>query len=276
MTQFDDMEETSMEQQNKAIEIPQYSLGKILLIWAAAAAPMGVLGWLVGPGLARSQADVPMARLGGITVGLIWQFVLVLILLRREGSNLRWADVRQRLWLVAPSDAAGRTDRRLWWWLIPLILVEAVFALMLSGMVEGLWVKLLPFFAEPPSFSMAGFMGSPESRAALVGNWGLFLLFLVQMFFNTVIGEELLFRGLLLPRMAAAFGKRDWLANGILFGLYHWHQPWGMLGSIIDGALLYAFPTKRFRSAWFGIAVHSGQSVYFAFLLLGLVLGLAK
>lgn len=265
-----------MEQQNSAQELPQYSLGKILLIWAAAAAPMGILGWFVGPGLASSQANVPMARLGGITLGLIWQFVLVLILLRREGSTLRWADVRQRLWLAAPSNAAGRADRRLWWWLIPLILVEAVFALMLSGMVEGLWVKLFPFFAEPPSFSMAGFMGSPESRAALVGNWGLFLLFLVQMFFNTVIGEELLFRGLLLPRMAAAFGKRDWLANGILFGLYHWHQPWGMLGSVIDGALLYAYPTKRFRSAWFGITVHSGQSVYFAFLLLGLVLGLAK
>jgi membrane protease YdiL (CAAX protease family) len=147
---------------------------------------------------------------------------------------------------------------------------------MMSGAVEQLWVRLFPFFAEPPSFSMNAFMASPESRAALVGNWGLFLLFLVQMFFNTVIGEELLFRGLLLPRMARAFGRWDWPANGILFGLYHWHQPWGMLGSAIDGSLLYALPSRRFKSAWFGIIVHSGQSVYFAFLLLGLVLGLAR
>ena len=264
-----------MQQQSNVHELPQYSVGKTLLIWLAAAAPMGILGWIVGPALARSQADLPFARLGGLTVGLIWQFALVVILLRGEGSSLRWADVRARLWLRAPSNAAGKTDRRLWWWLVPLILLEAVFALMIRGAVEGLWVRLFPFFAEPASFSMNAFMASPESRASLAGNWGLFLLFLVQMFFNTVIGEELLFRGLLLPRMAGAFGRWDWLANGILFGLYHWHQPWGMLGSVIDGAFLYAFPTKRFRSSWFGIIVHSGQSVYFAFLLLGLVLGLA-
>ena len=35
--------------------------------------------------------------------------------------------------------------------------------------------------------------------------------------FNTVLGEELLFRGLLLPRMNGVFGRRDWLANGVLF-----------------------------------------------------------
>ncbi|MBN1306015.1 MAG: hypothetical protein JXA13_16380 [Anaerolineales bacterium] len=33
---------------------------------------------------------------------------------------------------------------------------------------------------------------------------------------NTVLGEELLFRGLLLPRMQGVFGKWDWLANGLL------------------------------------------------------------
>ena len=265
-----------MQQQKTAPQIPQYSIGKILLVWAAAAGPMAILGWIIGPAFARDAADIPFARLWGLTVGLIWQFVLVLILLRREGSTLRWADVRERLWLRAPSNAAVRTDRRLWWWLVPLLIAETVFALMVTGTVEGLWVKLLPFFAEPPSYSMNAFMASPESRAAMVGNWGLFLLFLVQLIFNTVIGEELLFRGLLLPRMAGAFGRWDWLANGILFGFYHWHQPWGMLGSAIDGTLLYALPSRAFKSSWFGIIVHSGQSVYFAFLLLGLVLGLAK
>jgi membrane protease YdiL (CAAX protease family) len=236
---------------------------------------MGALGWIVAPALSVGSANPGVIRLAALTVGLIWQFVLVLILLRREGSTLRWADIRQRLWLLPPSNNAGRTDRRLWWWLVPLILVAAVYAIMVSGVIEDLWVGLLPFFAEPPSFSMSGFLDSPESQAAMVGNWGLFLLFVVQMLFNTVLGEELLWRGLLLPRMAGAFGKWDWLANGILFGLYHWHQPWGMLGSAIDGALLYAWPSRRFKSAWFGIIIHSGQSVFFAFLLLGLVLGLA-
>jgi len=37
----------------------------------------------------------------------------------------------------------------------------------------------------------------------------------------------------------------------------------------------FAFPTKRFRCSWFGIVAHSGQSIFFLFLILGLVLGIA-
>ncbi len=75
--------------------------------------------------------------------------------------------------------------------------------------------------------------------------------------------------------MEGVFGKWDWVANGVLHGAYHFHQPWGLLGSIVSGVFLYTFPSKRFRSTWMGIIVHSGQSVLFLFLMLGLVLDLA-
>ena len=58
------------------------------------------------------------------------------------------------------------------------------------------------------------------------GAWGWFGLIVVMMTFNTVLGEELLFRGFLLPRMNGAFGDRDWIANGVLFAGYHLHKPW--------------------------------------------------
>lgn len=67
----------------------------------------------------------------------------------------------------------------------------------------------------------------------------------------------------------------DWVANGILFGFYHWHQPWMWVSAAIQGVFLLALPSRRFRSAWFGIIAHSGQSLYIGFLVLGLVLGLA-
>jgi len=60
----------------------------------------------------------------------------------------------------------------------------------------------------------------------------------------------------------------------VLFGLYHLHQPWGLPGNIVSG-LLYAFSAKRYRTTWFSIILHSGQSLFFSFLILGLVLGLA-
>ena len=75
--------------------------------------------------------------------------------------------------------------------------------------------------------------------------------------------------------MEGVFGRWSWVANGVLFGFYHVHQPWGIVGSVISGVFLYAFPSWRFRSTWMGVIVHSAQSVYFAFLILGIVLGLA-
>jgi uncharacterized protein len=33
-----------------------------------------------------------------------------------------------------------------------------------------------------------------------------------------VLGEELPFRGFLLPRMRGAFGRTDWIVNGVLSG----------------------------------------------------------
>ena len=155
----------------------------------------------------------------------------------------------------------------------PLVLVTALFDLFMKPRIDRLWVFLLPMAAEPPGWSLAGALATPEARAQLAGAWGTWLLFLINAVLNTVLGEELLFRGLLLPRMGA-LGNRDWATNALLFGAYHLHQPWGMVSSAVHG-ILFALPTRSFRSVWFGVIVHSGQSIYFAVLLLGLVLGLA-
>ena len=84
--------------------IPQYSLGKILLVWAAAAVPMAVLGWVVTPALARDPDNPGFDKLAILTVGLVWQFILVMLLLYQETGDLRWRTIRHRLWLNPPRD----------------------------------------------------------------------------------------------------------------------------------------------------------------------------
>jgi membrane protease YdiL (CAAX protease family) len=258
----------------------QYSLAKILGIWALAAVPMGVLSWIVFPALSPDFDSDPLGagvtRMVLLMFGLIWLFVLSMIIVRREEGDLRWATVKRRLWLGTPRDPkTGETRRRLWLWLILFLIATTVWELALTSYVDGLWVSVLPFFAEPPGFGMAAVFESREILDRLVGAWWFLALFVVQAIFNTILGEEFLFRGVLLPKMEGVFGRWSWVANGVLFGLYHVHQPWGIVGAVISGALLYTYPTWRFRSTWMGVIVHSGQSVYFAFLILGIVLGLA-
>jgi membrane protease YdiL (CAAX protease family) len=258
----------------------QYSLVKILGIWALAAIPMGVLSWIVFPAVSPNSSSDPLgagvARLVLLTLGLIWLFVLSMILVRREEGDLRWATIKRRLRLDTPRDPkTGETRRRLWLWLIPFLIATVVWELALTSYVDGVWVTVFPFFAEPPGYSFGAVLESQEILDQLVGAWWFFGVFVISAIFNTILGEEFLFRGVLLPKMEGVFGKWSWVANGVFFGFYHVHQPWGIVGSVVSGALLYAFPTWRFRSTWMGIIVHSAQSVFFAFLILGIVLGLA-
>ncbi len=257
----------------------QYTLPQILGIWAAAALPMGILGWVVAPALVSGAATSREAftiRVMVLTVGLVWQFVLAMLIVYREAGDLRWATIRRRLWLNTPKDpTSGQPRGKLWLWLVPLIVLIAGWELALYAPLDQLWVNLFPLFAEPAGFSGRELFESQEARDQLVGAWGFLALFAVSALFNTFLGEELLLRGVLLPKMRGVFGKWDWLANGVLFGLYHLHQPWGIPGNIVSATFLEAYPARRFRSVWIAIIIHSGQSVYFLFLLLGLVLGLA-
>ena len=139
-------------------------------------------------------------------------------------------------------------------------------------MLTDVWLKIFPFFAEPEGYSFESVF-TPETRAQFVGNWGLLGLFVALAIFNTFLGEEFLFRGVLLPKMEGVFGKWDWMANGILFSFYHLHQPWGIFGGL-PADLVFAYTGKRFHSNWFPIILHSGQSVFFLILILGIVLGL--
>jgi len=258
----------------------QYSLARILGIWALAAVPMGILSWIVFPALSPDFDSDPLGagvtRIVLLAIGLIWLFVLSMIIVGQEEGDLRWATVKRRLRLNTPRDPkTGETRRRLWLWVIPFLIAIGVWELALTSYVDDLWVSVFPFFAEPPGYSMAAVFESQEILARLVGAWWFLALFVVQAIFNTILGEEFLFRGVLLPKMEGVFGRWSWVANGVLHGFYHVHQPWGIVGAVISGVFLYAFPSWRFRSTWMGVIVHSAQSVYLAFLILGIVLGLA-
>jgi len=253
-----------------------YTLWQIIGIWLAAGAPMWVLGWLVYPALSQnlSAVDAGLLRIKLFTVGLVWQFVLSMLILYREEGDIRIETIRRRFWLNNPvSPKTGQKNNWLWWLIVPLIPLMAAIVLVASPFLNGMWTKLLPFLAEPQGYSPATLF-APEMRALWIGAWDLLVLQAVLSIFNTFLGEEFLFRGVLLPKMKGVFGRWDWVANGVLFGLYHLHQPWGLPGNILSGLVL-AFTGRRYRSNWFPIILHSGQSVFFIFLILGLVLGLA-
>ncbi len=257
MTTYDQKTATA-----ETVSIPKWSKTTVLKVWAAAALPMGVLAWVVTPLLARSFSGptaLPRALILSLTAGLIWQFFLVLLVVRREQGTVRWPVLKAALWLNTPiSTRTGKPSKKLWWMVLPLTGLLAL-------------EEMVPAIPSPVSRDSAAFFGSHVGQTWMSGNWGWFVILVVQFVFNTALGEELFFRGLLLPRMGS-FGRFDWVMNGVLFGCYHLHEPWVIPQTVLFDTFAEALPSRRWRSSLIGIAVHSTQTVFFFVIALTLVL----
>jgi CAAX protease family protein len=242
-------------------QLPQYSLAQILGLWAAAAVPMSLLAWVVAPWLAdRLGGREPLggALLICFNAGLIWILVLTLVLVRREQGSLEWPRVRDALWLRPPQDPkTRRVGGKVWWWVLPFVLLAAA-------------LEALPINPEGPlPRDFPNFISTDRAERFFQGAWGWFALVVLVALLAPIV-EELFFRGLLLPRMRAVFGRGDWVVNGAMFTAYHLHEPWVMPTTLLTGIFTQAYPAKRFQSIWISLITHTLPS----FLIIGVILSL--
>lgn len=249
----------------------QYSFGKIILIWACSALPMGILAYVVTPKLIPVLGLPPMVVYWlSVIVGLVWQFILSLVILKREGVAMTWSGIRERTRFQTPvHPVTGIANKKLYLWVIPFILLSAL--LQVGRFFPDVDALLRPWIQHLPQYDMSA-LAVPENKGA----WWILLLYLITFVFNYVLGEEFIYRGVLLPKMKGVFGKWDWFANGILFGFYHLHKPQVILSTALVFGFVFAFPAARFRSTWMAVIIHGMEGLLGLALVLGVILGLAK
>lgn len=253
-------------------EIEQYALWQILGIWALVTIPMGLLAWVIAPAIIPA---IPLHP--GITfwlliiAGMGWQFVVSLVIIYRELGTLRLSAIRERTWLQTPRHPrTNQPDPRLYWWVLPPLLFSALTGFMFADILDAPLTQLFPFL-QPASYMDISQLASPEFQ----GQWWLLGVTLISFLFNYFLGEEFLFRGVLLPKMQGVFGKYDWVANAVLFGFYHLHLAWA-LPSIILSNLAISWPARRFRSTWMAVIVHGAEGLPILIIVLGVILGLGS
>jgi len=202
----------------------------VLLLAAMAALRAAVSGRAFEHGWASATGD-PLsfgtAEAAGIAVALA-------IGLRRYAPDARW----QKALGVIPMSRAH----------VALAIVAGVALRFPSSELTNLLELVFPVSLEDKVRAVR--MVTPESwRAAIAVVLGVVAI--------PALAEELLFRGLLLPRLAERHG---WLvglvASALVFGAIHWAAPASVPSAIIAGLVLGAL-ALRARSILASIAMHA-------------------
>jgi len=92
----------------------------------------------------------------------------------------------------------------------------------------------------------------------LEGRWDVLLVLAGGLALFNIGGEELWWRGIILPRQELAFGTKAWLVNGTLWGLFHMFYFTDLRVAVGHFAITMplAFVAQRSRSTWPGIVYH--------------------
>jgi membrane protease YdiL (CAAX protease family) len=234
--------------------LPIKPMGPLLtaVYWAIPAAILYITHYVLAPRLVESGQPYLVAYLTAYVSTMALFLVAALVAYRLEGNAWRWENFKARYRM---QQLKGKD----WLWALG-VLVFIILSYFGLAFTAG-WLARSPLFAPhpvfAPEFGPAGAAGRAPGTfmgSSITGSLGVALVFMVGWFFN-IFGEELWFRGYILPRQEQAMGGRAWIANGLMFTLNHIWQPWNLL-MILPGALFGAWVVQRRANTWILILVH--------------------
>ncbi len=256
--------------------MPEHVMPKPMPLWLSLAF-FGVPGAI---GYWNAYVGIPLLVKSGVPLVVAFPLMLsgmgvillgvALIAYRLEGNAWTWTAFKERL-------RFHRIAGREWLWVAGVLVVCVGADALLEG--TGKLLASIPAFAPPAyfpppfnplveiTFPIDQFLGAPFK-----GNWFIFWLW-VPLSLVSMLGEECLWRGYILPRQERAFGRRAWVLNGLLWGyLFHAGLKWQFLG-MWPSMLLTAWIAQRQKNTLASAAVHVGGNamLFWLFLLAGVL-----
>lgn len=133
-------------------------------------------------------------------------------------------------------------------------IIWSISALLIIGflsflIMEGLKIIIGDFDHSPPFMSFVPLTVS--------GKYWLLLIWLPYWILN-ILGEEFLWRGVMMPRQELAFGKYTWLIHGFGWGLFHIAFGWQLLLTLIPILFIQSYIVQKTKNSWTGAIIHGG------------------
>ena len=226
----------SDQQNDAACAIPATGLAGTAALFGAAGLLLWVVTHTVIPALAERTGAEPVLLWfllagGGVFLPLI---VIAHFLLRREPAGGGWSAERLRF---------RRLTRRDWIWTIRGLLAVGLLSALSAAALTMFWseVRLHPSFMQMEPLT--------PGRYWILAVW-------LPFWVLNIMSEELLWRGVLLPRQEVALGRWAWFANGAGWLLFH--LPFGpaILLTLWPITFILPYVVQRTKNSWTGVLVH--------------------
>ncbi|MGA8892045.1 MAG: CPBP family intramembrane glutamic endopeptidase [Anaeromyxobacteraceae bacterium] len=241
-------------------ELRPMGWGASLIAFGAPAGLLAILVWVVLPWL-HGRGAPPVLVFALLGLPFLLMLAATLVVYRREGGRPTWRAFRERVRL-------GGVDRRLAGWIAALSVTGIALYMGAAHLVDA----LLPDAAFPEVVGKVlgdstTFLGTPMKGAWwLLGAWFLFYV-------SNVAGEELWFRGIVLPRQELSFGRSTWAIHGALWAAWHAALFPADALIILPEGLAYGWVCQRTRSLWPTFLAHAVLNALAAIRIVSGILG---
>ena len=210
------------------------ALVESILLFGIPGAILAASLWWMRPAL--TQAGMPdfISYTFSLTIVNVGLLVAAVVGYIREGNLLTWPAFAQRMRLTYMTG-------RIWLWTIGGTLLFGGLALLIEPLALSIF-KTIGF--EPPMFTV------PEAETV----FGAITSHIVVLFFN-IVGEELWWRGYILPRQELTHGKITWLIHGTLWACFHMFKWWSVPFMLITCQII-PFVAQKTKNTWTGMINH--------------------
>jgi membrane protease YdiL (CAAX protease family) len=164
--------------------------------------------------------------------------IMAAFILKREGALFQkgfWRD-RLRFHTMTGGD---------WIWVMGSMIVIGTLSWGVTGLVEFFFCEMdrtPPFMAFEPLTS---------------GRYWILLIWLPYWVLN-IMGEEVLWRGVMLPRQEVSLGRKAWVVHGIGWGIFHISFGWHLLFTVFPVIFILSYGVQRRKNTWVGVIIHAG------------------
>jgi hypothetical protein len=202
-----------------------------ILLFGIPAAAMYAAFYYISPVLAQSMplGEARYVAGGIVMAGLILASLAGYIL---EGNQLNFSAFSTRFRI-------NRMDKRTWLWTI-------------GGLVGYILLAVAANTFVPLVYKALNFI--PPIDTAEPWGTGAIPLVLFTLALN-ILGEELWWRGYILPRQELQFGKNAWVWNGVLWSFFHVFK-WWTIPALLFVCLIVPFIAQRTRNTIPGMISH--------------------